>query len=96
MAVEIFYTAEFDKLFRALPNGIQVKAKRRIRLFQTNPFLPTLETEKLNIPFGEFWSFRIDRAYRIIFRFNTYDQVTFDAAGHHGWIYRFAARRHGA
>lgn len=92
MSLEIVYTAEFGKLFAELPKPIQAKAKRRIQLFRENPFLSILETEKLNIPFAEFWSFRVDRAYRIAFRFTGSGCVIFDAVGHHAWIYRLIAR----
>lgn len=87
--MEIFYTSTFEELFEKLPRHIKKKAERKIYLFKQNSFLPILKTEKLNIPFGEFWSFRIDRVYRIIFAFEGSNKVIFHAVGHHSWIYRF-------
>jgi Txe/YoeB family toxin of Txe-Axe toxin-antitoxin module len=54
-------------LFATLPKQLQQKAKRKIKLFEQNPFLPMLHVEKLYTPLGDFWSFRIDRSYRVVF-----------------------------
>jgi len=36
----------------------------------------------------EVWSFRIDKNYRIIFKFSDKNKVLFLNVGHHHWIYR--------
>jgi toxin HigB-1 len=87
--MEIIYTETFEKLFAKLPKHIQQKAIRKIKLFEQNPFLPILQVEKLYTPVGDFWSFRIDRSYRVIFSFLKEKRVVFHFVGHHNQIYRF-------
>lgn len=67
--LELSTTASFDTLFTKLPQPIQRKAATKTDLFRENPFYPSLHTEKLRPKHHEVWSFRIDRAYRIIFKF---------------------------
>jgi len=87
--IEIQYTEEFERRYQELPPPVQRKAERRARLFRENPFHPALKTEKLQPLKREYWSFRIDRSYRIIFRFEGTDKVLFVTCGHHHWIYRY-------
>ena len=86
---KIRYTSEFEKRYRDLPHTVQEKAERREILFRDNPFHPSLKTEKLMPKEKEYWSFRIDREYRIIFRFGEDNTVYFLSCGHHNWIYRY-------
>lgn len=83
------YTPEFKLRYQELPLPIQKKAERRERLFRSNPFHPSLQTEKLKPKEKEYWSFRIDQNYRIIFRFADDGSILFVTCGHHGWIYRY-------
>lgn len=46
--VMITTTATFDRLFQGLPRNIQQKAALRTQLFKSNPFHPSLRTEKLH------------------------------------------------
>ncbi len=82
-------TATFDRLFQRLPRPIQVKAARKAELFAQNPFHPSLRTEKLHPKGHDVWSFRIDRAYRIVFKFLTGHQAEFRFVGHHNQIYDY-------
>ena len=86
--IEIVVTQEFERNYDELPRAIQKKAERRQALFVENPFHPSLETEKLNPKSREVWSFRIDRQYRIVFRFIDGTHVLFLTVGPHHWIYR--------
>jgi mRNA-degrading endonuclease RelE of RelBE toxin-antitoxin system len=86
--MEIIYTETFEKLFAKLPKQIQQKAIRKIKLFEQNPFLPILHVEKLYTPLGDFWSFRIDRSYRVVFSFLKENKAVFHFIGHHNQIYR--------
>jgi mRNA-degrading endonuclease RelE of RelBE toxin-antitoxin system len=91
--IEIFYTPEFQKRYRELPPAVQKKAEQREKIFRQNPFHPTLETEKLQPKNKSYWSFRIDREYRIIFSFSNHNKIKFLTCGHHNWIYRYLIRR---
>ncbi len=89
----VHYTPEFARRYRELPRTIQQKAERREVLFRSNPFHPSLRTEKLAPREKEYWSFRIDREYRIIFRFGDDHSVYFLTCGHHNWVYRYVLTR---
>ena len=86
---DISYTDEFKRRYQELPIAVQKKAERREKLFRENPFHPALQTEKLKPREKEYWSFRIDNEYRILFRFHTDTTIIFLTCGHHNWIYRY-------
>ena len=86
--LEIVVTEEFEKRYKELPAAIQKKAEKQEKLFRQNPFHPSLHTEKLEPKGRQVWSFRIDRKYRIIFRFIDGNKVIFLTVGPHDWIYK--------
>ena len=86
--MEIIVTEEFKKEYNCLPKQIQQKAEKQERIFKNNPFHPSLHTEKLIPKSKEVWSFRIDKKYRIIFRFLDGNKVIFLTVGPHDWIYK--------
>lgn len=85
---EIFLTEEFEKYYKKLPLTVKIKAEKQEQLFCKNPFHPSLHTEKLEPKSKEVWSFRIDKKYRIIFRFIDGNKVVFLTIGPHDWIYK--------
>ncbi|MDP3785250.1 MAG: hypothetical protein Q8R12_04265 [bacterium] len=87
--VKIIRPETFDASFIRLPRSIQRKAVKKIEIFQENPFYPTLRAEKINPPHLNLWTFRIDQAYRILFRFLDFENVLFILADHHKNIYRY-------
>lgn len=86
---QILVTEEFKKNFIKLPANIQKKAIKQEQFFRANPFYPSLHTEKLEPRNQQVWSFRIDKSYRIVFRFLEKNRILFLTLGHHNWIYRF-------
>lgn len=56
-------------------HGLQRKFEKQKKLFQENPFYPSLETELLEPKSMKFWSFRVDRKYRAIFIFREKDSI---------------------
>mgnify|MGYP001573203687 CR=1 FL=1 len=86
--LEVFYTDEFKKRYQKLPKTVQGKAEKQEKLFRQNPFYPSLNTEKLAPKQKEVWSFRIDKKYRIFFRFINGNKVRFLTCGPHDWIYK--------
>jgi plasmid maintenance system killer protein len=87
--IEISTTATFDRLFDNLPTAIQRKAASKTDLFKRNPFHPSLHTEKLHPKHHEVWSFRVDRAYWVIFKFVAASQAELRYIGHHHSIYDY-------
>lgn len=51
------------------------KFEKQKRLFEHDPFHPSLETELLEPKKLKVWSFRIDRKYRAIFIFREKDTI---------------------
>jgi Txe/YoeB family toxin of Txe-Axe toxin-antitoxin module len=49
--------------------NLEKKFEKQKRLFEKNPFHPSLKTELLEPKKMRIWSFRIDRKYRAIFIF---------------------------
>ena len=86
--MEIFVTAEFEERYNALTAAIKNKARKQEKLFRQNPFHSSLHVEKLEPKNKQLWSFRIDKKYRILFRFISKDKVIFLTVGHHDWIYK--------
>jgi len=86
--MEILVANEFVNLYKSLPTAIKNKAVKQERLFIVNPFHPSLRIEKLEPKDRQLWSIRIDKVYRIVFRFIEADKVLFLTVGHHKWIYK--------
>lgn len=86
--IEILTTNEFKNRYQSLLKSIQKKAEKQEKLFRQNPFYPSLHTEKLEPRGKQVWSFRIDKSYRIIFRFINGNKVLFLTIGPHSWIYK--------
>ena len=86
--MEIFTMEEFDEDYALLPKDIQRKTEKQEGIFKDNPFHPSLHTEKLFPKSREVWSFRVDRNYRVLFRFLGKSKVLFIAIGPHDWIYK--------
>jgi hypothetical protein len=59
-----FLTPSFQKLYAGLPQNIQNLAYEKYRLFQQNPFHPSLEFQAK----GKVWTVAIGRSYRAIAR----------------------------
>ena len=86
--VEIIVTKEFENNYKLLPESIKKKAEQKEKIFRINPFNPVLKTEKLYPKEKGYYSFRIDRNYRIIFKFLEKNKVLFLTVGHHNWVYK--------
>jgi toxin HigB-1 len=86
--MRIVTAEEFDKRYSKLPVSIQKKAEKQEKIFRSNPFHPSLHTEKLEPKNKELWSIRVDKSYRIIFRFVDGNTVLFLTVGPHDWIYK--------
>lgn len=86
--MKIILTAEFVRRYRGLPENIQRKAEKQEKNFRRNPFHPSLHTEKLEPRQKEVWSIRIDKKYRIAFRFIDGETALFLTVGPRDWIYK--------
>lgn len=88
MAFEVIVAETFADQYKLLPAPIRRKSEKQLALFRNNPFHPSLHTEKLAPKQAERWSFRVDRRYRILFRFVDARGILLIAIGTHDWLYR--------
>ena len=86
--IQINYEKEFAKDFHKLPHEIKIKAIELEYIFRQNPFHPLLHTKKLQGPLSSFFSLRVTREYRLIFRFVSKDEIDFLAIKHRKDIYK--------
>ena len=88
MNIEIVLAKEFEDNYAFLPLSIKKRAEKQEEIFKGNPFYPSLHTEKLIPKSKELWSFRINRKYRVVFKFLNKNTVVFLSIGPHDWIYK--------
>ena len=62
MAFQSFASARFWQLYNELPLEVQGLADKQYRLFQEDPFHPSLHLKQI----GEVWTVRIGRSHRAI------------------------------
>lgn len=67
--IKLLKTKDFEKSFEKLPSSIQALAVKKIFLFKTNPFHSSLKTHKLKGKLKDFYSFSVNRQYRVLFEF---------------------------
>jgi len=79
----IYPTSQFKKSYRRLPNGIKKKAEIKDRLFRNNSFNPVLRTHKLKGRLTNYWSYSVDKNYRVLFRFINRNEVIYFNIGTH-------------
>ena len=87
--MEIEVTPQFEKLYKKLPVTVKIRAEKQIGYFVIDPFYPSLNVEKLAPKTKQYWSLRIDKKYRIIFRYQSTGKVSFVAVGEHDWVYKY-------
>lgn len=85
--MKIIESSQFRKSFNKLDDKIKKKTKKQFELFLTNLFYPSLNTEKLEPKTANIWSFRIDKANRVIFTFSEKETILLLDIGPHD-IYR--------
>lgn len=86
--MRILSSSEFEKRYHRLPSDIQDKTKKQLEFLKIDMHYPSLHTEKLAPKSKEIWSFRVDRNFRVLFRFVDPDQILLMTVGSHDWIYQ--------
>ena len=80
-------TSAFQKSFRKIPRYIQDLSIQKDQWFRRNAFDPRLRAHKLKGELSGYWSYSINDAYRILFRFIHVDEVLYYDIGTHS-IYK--------
>ncbi|MCF7856787.1 type II toxin-antitoxin system RelE/ParE family toxin [Candidatus Gracilibacteria bacterium] len=81
--MQVYYHPRFRKAYFRLPLKIKIKAEAKEKVFREDPHNPSLKTHKLNGKLSRFWSFSVDRKYRILFEFSKKNEVIFLDVGNH-------------
>ena len=83
--MEIYLTGKFKKNYADLPEQIKRKAVIKEQIFRRNPYYASLKTHPLQGKYKDYWSFWIDKSYRIVFQFldATKTKVVFINIGTH-------------
>ena len=85
--MEIYYSKLFLKNYKKLPNQVKIKFEKQEKVFQTNPFDPKLKTHPLTGLLRGKYSFSVDYHYRVVFKFESENEVWFLSIGTHA-IYK--------
>ncbi len=85
--IKIIYSSKFAREYSKLPLSVKRVAEKKEKIFRDNPFDPILKTHKLKGGLKGFWSFSVDRNYRVIFEFVAEKEIWFHSVGTHD-IYR--------
>lgn len=87
--IRVFYADRFIKSAQeTLDASLQNKLADFIALIQHNPFHPRLHTKALSGPLAGIYSFRINRDWRVLFKFLSPDEIQLIDIGHRKDIYR--------
>ncbi len=86
--IQLLATEKYKKLYHDLQPEIKKKLWKQEMIFSGNPHHPSLNTEKIAPKQKEIWTFRVDKKYRVVFRFEDHETVVLLAVGPHDWIYR--------
>lgn len=86
--LQLFATEKYKKLYCNLSTEIKRKLCKQEKIFIQNPRHPSLNTEKITPKQKEIWTYRVDKRYRVAFRFENNDTVVLLVVGNHDWIYR--------
>lgn len=77
-----YYTRDFEKQFKKLPDRVTKLAIKREQIFRNNNHDPRLKTHRLTGKFAGYWAFSINYQYRIIFKYVKEDIWFMDVGTH--------------
>lgn len=86
--IKVLFTKRFEKSFNRLAPVLKNKARNKIKLFQSNPKHPSLNSEKLKPKYLNLYSFRIDLNWRVIFDYENPRVARLRDIDKHDNIYR--------
>lgn len=70
-------TPYFEGKINKLTKDLQKIAIRKVILFENNPYHPSLNTHKLKGSLFGYWSFYVNKNYRVLFRFLENNEVVY-------------------
>lgn len=79
----IFYSSDFVKQFRNLPEAVKKLAAKKEKMFRNNPLHPSLRFHALKGKLSGLFSISITLNFRIIFRREKNGDIVFISVGKH-------------
>lgn len=86
--MKLVFDKKFLKQAQKLPLAQQKKLATLLETLADNPFSSKLHTKQLSTPLQGVFSFRINREYRVLFRFMDADTIFLTHVKHRKDIYR--------
>ena len=84
----LIFGQSFVRSAKLLDKNLQTRLRRSMDLLAKEPFSPFLHTKPLTGELKGFYSFRLGRDYRVIFRFLSAETIHLIKVGHRKDIYR--------
>lgn len=86
--MKLSFSKRFEKSAKKLPLAEQRKLATLLTSLQKSFDDPELHLKKLRPPLEDYFSFRINREYRVLFRIISPEEVLLTKVGHRKDIYR--------
>ncbi|PIQ68735.1 MAG: hypothetical protein COV91_02550 [Candidatus Taylorbacteria bacterium CG11_big_fil_rev_8_21_14_0_20_46_11] len=86
--MRIFEGPRFEKGLARIPRSVQAKLASLLEILRGDPFDVRLHTKPLEEPLRGFFSFRIARDWRVLFRFLDSQEILLLGVKHRKDIYR--------
>jgi len=86
--ITLIFGRQFLKCVKTIPPAQHKKLDRLLALLQKDPLHPSLHTKPLDGHLSGYYSFRITRDWRVIFRFINPRIIELAEVGHRKDIYR--------
>lgn len=84
----VIFGNEFLSSVKKLESKLKKKINLQLKLLQQNPYHPQLHTKPLHGELKSFYSLRVGRDYRLIFKFLNEHKIILTKAEHRSKIYR--------
>lgn len=81
--IHINFKPNFLRQLKKLPIALQLEAKEKIIVLQSDPSHPFLKTHKLKGELSDCYSFSVNYSYRIVFEYESKKEIALLAIGDH-------------
>ncbi len=79
----VIFSPQFLRKVKKLEKNLQNEVIEKVAIFKKDPQNPVLRTHKLKGKLSDLYSFSVNYRYRIIFEYNSANQISFLTIGTH-------------